>query len=88
MSAQYFVEVFHAVQDPRLSQLQASIAKEVTALGVHRSVRITVTTAPVAAGPVVGVYFGSPESTADAALCERLEAAVAAGELIVPVVWS
>jgi hypothetical protein len=88
MSAEYLVEVFHADRDAWVGELAASIAAEVTALGVHHSVTVTVTTTPVASGPVVSVYFGSPASMTNSALAARLDSAVAGGRLVIPVVDS
>lgn len=86
MTAEYTVEVFPVDRDAWVSDLQAALAAALTELGVHRSVRVTVTAAPVSAGPAVGVYLGSAASVVDVGLCTRLEAAVSAGRFVVPVV--
>jgi hypothetical protein len=88
MPAQYFVEVFHSDRDDWATELADSIASEVIALGVHKSVLVDVTNTSSVGGPAVGVYLGSPASVTDPRILAELGNALSLGRTIIPVVES
>jgi hypothetical protein len=83
----YEIEVFRDDADPRLDQLSQALNAELAEVGLHRTVTVaTVEFEPGESAPSAGVYLASPGALADPDLSERLQAALAAGRVIVPVV--
>jgi hypothetical protein len=57
----YAIEVFQLDRDDWVADLEQAVAAELLDIGLHRSVSVVVSqSTPATAGPVVGVYMGSP----------------------------
>jgi hypothetical protein len=85
----YAIEVFQLDRDDWVADLEQAVAAELLDIGLHRSVSVVVSqSTPATAGPVVGVYMGSPAAAGDANLGHRITSALAAGPVVIPVVES
>jgi hypothetical protein len=85
----YAIEVFQLDRDDWVADLEQAVAAELLDIGLHRSVSVVVSqSTPATAGPVVGVYMGSPAAAGDANLGHRITSALAAGTVVIPVVES
>lgn len=87
MSAIYRVQVMHVDRDAWLADLRQAMAAELIAVGLHRTVTVVVSDTPVAGdGPTIAVYLGSPAGATDASLAGAIDAALATGTVVFPVV--
>jgi hypothetical protein len=83
----YAIEIVHADRGSWVHELQAAVADELLAVGLHRSVIVDVIDTPVPVDtPVVVVMLGSALAATDARVAARVREAIDAGLVVLPVV--
>ncbi|GAB3077543.1 hypothetical protein GCM10027053_47510 [Intrasporangium mesophilum] len=88
MDVTYRIEVFHQERPQWSVRLQRAVQRELTDLGVHRSVVVDVSEGHIRADatPGVAVALLGPGSAIDSDLAGLIRAAVADGVVVIPVV--
>lgn len=86
MTADYRIQAIHAQSDARFDQLAEAVRAEVLAIGLHRSVDVSVDSLPLAGSPNVAVFFGGEDALADAGCIAAATEAVDNVRTIFPVV--
>lgn len=87
MNTTYGIQVIHSDRNDWMTELREAVAAELTEVGLHRTVAAAVSDTPAPPdAPSVGVYLGSRAAVSDAAVAARIQAAAAAGLVVVPVV--
>jgi hypothetical protein len=87
MTTTYHIQVIQKDREDWMAELREAVAAEITEVGLHRTVAAAVSDAPGPSdAPSVAVYLGSYAAVSDAAVATRIEAAGAAGIVVVPVV--
>ena len=83
----YAVQVVELDRADRFAALRDTVASELLSLGLHRTLRVNVTDAPVpAAQPGVVVYLGSPSAASAPTVDRHIATALASGLVVIPVV--
>lgn len=87
MTTTYGVQVFQSGRDDDVDRLRQAVAAELEALGLHRDVAVAVAEAsPPEGSPAVGLFLGGPDAVTDGSLREPVEACLASGVVVIPVV--
>lgn len=87
MTTTYGVQVFQSGRDDDVDKIRQSVAEELEALGLHRTVTVAVAEAPLPEGtPAVGLFLGGIAAAADVALRDPVMECLAAGVVVIPVV--
>lgn len=86
MRVRYHVQVIHVDHDSRVPSLSSSLAQEVAAIGLNRTLDLTVGRESAADVPTIAVYFGGSEAIADDNCTSEVEASLARGIAVIPVV--
>lgn len=87
MTVTYQVLALHSGRDDWLARFRESVASELLALGVHKSLSVSVTDQLLeGAAPAVVVVFVGPAAKSDTDLNEKIVAARSDGLVVIPVV--
>lgn len=87
MNTTYEIQVIQLDRDGWMSELRQAVAAELRDVGLHRTVTVAVgETTPARAAPSVAAYLGSPAAAADGGIAAKVDAAMRAGVVVVPVV--
>lgn len=87
MNTTYEVQVIQCDREDWMTQLREAVAAELMEIGLHRTVGVAVSEAPATMrAPSIGVYLGSPTAASAATVAASIDAAAAAGLVVVPVV--
>lgn len=87
MTTTYGIEVFQVGRSDCVQELKQAVALELETLGLHRSVAVAVVEGrPAGDAPQVGVFLGSALAKSDDDVIMRMNSALAAGTVIIPVV--
>ena len=82
----YFVEIFGNDQDSWRSLLADAVQNELRSLGVNHTLNVELVDPPNDREPSVGLYLAGSRAVEDPGILARLEASVASGRVIIPVV--
>lgn len=86
MTVDYRIQVIHTDGDSRVGRLAAAVREEVLAIGLHRSVDVSVEPLPLANSPTVAAFFGGPAAAVDPLCVEAATEAIESVRTVFPVV--
>lgn len=82
----YYVEIFSEQTDFRKQLLAEAIDRELSRLGVHRTLSVNISDAPLDGEPAVGVYFGGSLTAQNSHMTTLLSRSLDASRAVIPVV--
>jgi hypothetical protein len=82
----YYIEVFSEQTDARRQHLSDAIGREISRLGLHRTISINLMDAPVDNDLAVGVYFGNSRIANDSQITGIVSRSLALSRVVIPVV--
>jgi hypothetical protein len=82
----YYIEIFADPTDARVPELQDAVHREISRLGIHRTVSVKLLNAPVKNDLAAAVYFGTTEIAQDDLVTALVSRSLEKSRVIIPVV--